>query len=257
MNEPKQYQQNASQQTEQGADAAPARFNSEQGGRTGTPQPTMPEYGQHDTLEYGARSSQYPVGYDPYKYGRPEEPQTSTTSEQPNNNPAMPQYAQPQGGAYGQPYGGPYVGQNGPQNPYGQQPYGQPSYGAQPSQRQQPHNPANGPVVFGPQGPIDLDDPAQNPMYGHWDSYGILSFIFALFLPVPVLPALFGAVSLWRIKVFHMKGRGLAIAAIIINILYTIAIIWMMVNGVSTSDLVFDTVQTLQGGTPSDSSISA
>ena len=28
---------------------------------------------------------------------------------------------------------------------------------------------------------IDLNDPNQNPLYGHWDSYAIISFILALF----------------------------------------------------------------------------
>ena len=51
--------------------------------------------------------------------------------------------------------------------PYGQQPNGQPH---------QPH------YYHG----IDLNDPNQNPLYGHWDSYAIISFILALFFPVPV-----------------------------------------------------------------------
>ena len=73
--------------------------------------------------------------------------------------------------------------------PYGQQPNGQPH---------QPH------YYHG----IDLNDPNQNPLYGHWDSYAIISFILALFFPVPVLSALMGAVAMWRTRTFHMKGRG-------------------------------------------------
>ena len=44
------------------------------------------------------------------------------------------------------------------------------------------------------------NDPSQNPLYGHWDSYAIISFVFALFLPVPVIPAVMGAIAMWRTK---------------------------------------------------------
>ena len=113
-------------------------------------------------------------------------------------------------------YPGGYPGMQG--QPYGQQPNGQPH---------QPH------YYHG----IDLNDPNQNPLYGHWDSYAIISFILALFFPVPVLSALMGAVAMWRTRTFHMKGFGLAVAAVVINVLYTIAVIWMAFNGYDAMSL--------------------
>ena len=105
---------------------------------------------------------------------------------------------------------------------------------------------------------IDLNDPNQNPLYGHWDSYAIISFILALFFPVPVLSALMGAVAMWRTRTFHMKGFGLAVAAVVINVLYTIAVIWMAFNGYDAMSLYQEALQQLTGGTGSSSdSISA
>ena len=43
---------------------------------------------------------------------------------------------------------------------------------------------------------IDLNDPQQNPIYGHWDFYAIFSFIFALVSSFPVLPALIGCLAI-------------------------------------------------------------
>ena len=135
------------------------------------------------------------------------------------------------------PYPGGYPGMQG--QPYGQQPNGQPH---------QPH------YYHG----IDLNDPNQNPLYGHWDSYAIISFILALFFPVPVLSALMGAVAMWRTRTFHMKGFGLAVAAVVINVLYTIAVIWMAFNGYDAMSLYQEALQQLTGGTGSSSdSISA
>ena len=134
-------------------------------------------------------------------------------------------------------YPGGYPGMQG--QPYGQQPNGQPH---------QPH------YYHG----IDLNDPNQNPLYGHWDSYAIISFILALFFPVPVLSALMGAVAMWRTRTFHMKGFGLAVAAVVINVLYTIAVIWMAFNGYDAMSLYQEALQQLTGGTGSSSdSISA
>ena len=56
---------------------------------------------------------------------------------------------------------------------------------------------------------LDLNDPRQNPAYGHWDAYAIMSLVLAVLMPVPVLPALVGAISMWRTKKLHMKGYGL------------------------------------------------
>lgn len=105
-------------------------------------------------------------------------------------------------------------------------------------------NPYQQPGIY----PINPNDPSQNPLYGHWDSYAIISFVFALFLPVPVIPAVMGAIAMWRTKKLHMKGYALGVAALIINVLYTIAVIWMTVHGISTADLYNQMMQYMFGG---------
>lgn len=192
------------------------------------PEQDKPKYGQYQQPEYGAMSGQYGPNYNPYIYGAPE-PDTkkdSAAAAGDNGGAAQSQQA-------GQPYG--------QQTPWpgNQQPNGQPH---------QPH------YYHG----IDLNDPNQNPLYGHWDSYAIISFILALFFPVPVLSALMGAVAMWRTRTFHMKGFGLAVAAVVINVLYTIAVIWMAFNGYDAMSLYQEALQQLTGGTGSSSdSISA
>ena len=196
------------------------------------PEQDKPKYGQYQQPEYGAMSGQYGPNYNPYIYGAPE-PDTkkdSAAAAGDNGGAAQSQQA-------GQPYG------QQPAWPGNQQaggwPYGQPH---------QPH------YYHG----IDLNDPNQNPLYGHWDSYAIISFILALFFPVPVLSALMGAVAMWRTRTFHMKGFGLAVAAVVINVLYTIAVIWMAFNGYDAMSLYQEALQQLTGGTGSSSdSISA
>ena len=197
------------------------------------PEQDKPKYGQYQQPEYGAMSGQYGPNYNPYIYGAPE-PDTkkdSAAAAGDNGGAAQSQQA-------GQPYGQ-QPAWPGNQQPYGQQPNGQPH---------QSH------YYHG----IDLNDPNQNPLYGHWDSYAIISFILALFFPVPVLSALMGAVAMWRTRTFHMKGFGLAVAAVVINVLYTIAVIWMAFNGYDAMGLYQEALQQLTGGTGSSSdSISA
>ena len=104
-----------------------------------------------------------------------------------------------------------------------------------------------------------MDDPRQNPLYGHWDFYAILSLVFALLMPVPVLPAVMGGVAMWRTRNFRMKGYGLALAAVIINALYTVATIWLMINGLSAMDLYQQLLGGMvdQGGSEGTTSIHA
>ena len=145
----------------------------------------------------------------------------------------------------------PYMQNGYPANPYdasGRQQSGQPNgYQYGPNQygpNQYGPNPYQQPGIY----PINPNDPSQNPLYGHWDSYAIISFVFALFLPVPVIPAVMGAIAMWRTKKLHMKGYALGVAALIINVLYTIAVIWMTVHGISTADLYNQMMQYMFGG---------
>lgn len=223
----------------------------------------QPEYGQTNQPQYGAMSGQYP-GYDPYLYGKPEpeQPKSGDAAAQGNQGNAQPMGAQPYAGQgqQGQPYN-PYgqqnpYGQPGQQNPYGQQPnsYGQPNqynpyaqpnqynpYAQAPQQGQQP----NGmPMLqyFNP------DDPQQNPFYGHWDSYAIVAFVCSILFSMPVLPAVIGILSLARTKRLHMRGRGLAIAAIIINVLTTLLQAYLLIKGININDLYSQMLNMYSGG---------
>ena len=208
----------------------------------GSPQ-QQPEYGQFKQPEYGAMAGQYP-DYDPYLYGKSEGDETDATSAQqqpawnaPNAQPAV----------NGQP------GFNGPA-PNGQPVNGQPVNG-QPANGQ-PNAPYPN-VPWQQQGqlqPINLDDPNQNPLYGRWDPYAIVAFVCSVAFSLPLFPALIGGLAIWRTKTFHMKGRGLAIAAIIINILTTILQIWMWVNGISVFDLYSQLYSSAYGGGSSGNS---
>lgn len=161
----------------------------------------QPQYGQRIEPEYGARADEFPPNYNPYVYGgQPEQPAPQ----------AQPSPSQP-ASVFG---AGPAPAQG------GSAPNAAPAQGGpdQGGPRREPPRYFNG---------IDLNDPQQNPIYGHWDFYAIFSFIFALVSSFPVLPALIGCLAIWRTRRFHTRGRGLAIAAVVINVLTTIIVIWM------------------------------
>ena len=229
MNKPEQYQPNDTDERQETVDAAPVSSSSDAAA------PSQPEHGQISQPEYGAMSSQLPVGYDPYVYGAPEpEPQPADAVRQQNTQYQTGQYPS-----------------NGQQNPYGANPYGPNPYDPN-------RYPQRGNMPYLPN--LDLNDPRQNPAYGHWDAYAIMSLVFAVLMPVPVLPALVGAISMWRTKKLHMKGHGLALAAVIINVLYTLAVIWLAMHGLSVADLYNEALQNMFGGAGSgqgDESINA
>ncbi|MEE1297090.1 MAG: DUF4190 domain-containing protein [Bifidobacterium sp.] len=230
----------------------------------GTPAPkAQPQYGQYAAKDYGAMRSQFPAGYDPYLFGKPETPEPSPEERHreqserearrmaANERDAQrraeqaermqhPGMAHPgQGAGNGQPQGyGPGQGQYGPWGPGGMPPRGYTSPGKYPRY-------ING---------IDMEDPHQNPLCGHWDAWSVISFLLALFMPVPVLPALMGWMSMRRTKTMRMKGYGLAVAAVVINVLYTIAFIIMTINGVDANTLMNDMLQEMGVGSGSGSS---
>lgn len=229
MNEPEQNQPINLDEGQEAAGAAPVSSSSP------SDQSAQPEFGQYNQPEYGAMSNQYPANYNPYMYGAPEQPKpeddAQQTAQQPQTNPYM------QNGYPANPYDASGRQQSGQPNgyQYGPNQYGPSQYGPNPYQQ---------PGIY----PINPNDPSQNPLYGHWDSYAIISFVFALFLPVPVIPAVMGAIAMWRTKKLHMKGYALGVAALIINVLYTIAVIWMTVHGISTADLYNQMMQYMFGG---------
>lgn len=267
MTEPNANQQNDSTQQE------------------GTSGLAQPEYGIYKSPEYGALSNQYPADYDPYVYGHPDPPEEKTDDEKSGQSAANVQNTSVQHDPYGNPFKNDgsgatnqqgQTGQNGPYgNPYNQGGYG-PNYGANYGQNgqtgqnqqgayqnQQPYgwqNPnqytGNAQGNSGNPNEPNLNDPNQNPLYGRWDVYAILAFIFSFF-SVPLLPALMGAVAIWRTRTFHMKGMGLAVAAVVINLLYTITVVWMTINGMSTIDLYQDLLGGTGGTIVDDGSITA
>ncbi|BDR52810.1 hypothetical protein KIM372_07170 [Bombiscardovia nodaiensis] len=99
---------------------------------------------------------------------------------------------------------------------------------------------------------IDLDDPQQNPAYGHWDPYAIVAFVMSLCLPVPLISAIMGGIAMYRTRTFHMKGFGLALAAVIINVIYSLLALWMLMSGMTAGDLFQQMTQSVVPS-PSDS----
>ncbi|RBP99975.1 hypothetical protein [Bifidobacterium xylocopae] len=95
---------------------------------------------------------------------------------------------------------------------------------------------------------IDLDDPEQNPAYGHWDPYAVIAFVMALFLPVPLISAIMGAIAIYRTRTFHMKGFGLAVAAVVINLIYTALVVWLAMSGMTADDFYRQMMQAMVPG---------
>lgn len=200
----------------------------------GHPTASQPAYGRIIRPEYGAMTSDFPAGYNPYPYGapehsggseRPDDAQSRNTQR--NAYPSMPSERQD-----------------------GRPPQSVRQGSSQPGQSSPPWNMPVGTSRRSDYGPgarndgrrryfhgVDLDDPTQNPLYGHWDSYAVIAFVFAL-SSIPLLPAIMGGVAMWRTRTFRMKGFGLALAAVILNLAVTAVDVWMMVNGISTAELL-------------------
>lgn len=160
-------------------------------------QPNQPG-NQGQPQERGARNQHVPqngpFGFNPY------EPQDGFGSQPGTFGPGQ---FPPR--AYGQP------GQPGPQGSQGPQagPQGQPGLNGRPQtiaydQFLRPFNP---------------DDPNQNPVYGRWDMWSIIAFILSFYTYFAFLSLPLAIMAARRDKVLHMKGRGLAIAAIVLSVI--------------------------------------
>ncbi len=240
MSQPAPYPSSQPQQAPTGAHAAPV---DSAGPAAGTQGASQPRSGQNLRTAYGAIHNQFPQDYDPYIFGRPDpEPQPAQASQagptpavpQPNQAPTQPwarQQAQApqapgatqQGGKYPR-----YVNGIDMEDPNQNIFYGRWDAGAIIAWQQAQAPQAPGATQQGGKYPryvngIDMEDPNQNIFYGRWDAGAIIAFVFALFLPVPIMPAILGALSMRRTRIMRMKGYGLALAAVIINVLYTIA----------------------------------
>lgn len=183
-------------------------------GASGSSQNNQPEYGQRKEPEYGQLSNQYP-GWDPYVYGKPE--------------PEKPKEDASAGGS---------------QNGANQQ------YPSQYSAPQQNGNGANGNGqnqngFFGFQ-QINPNDPAKNPFYGHWDGMSIVAFVLAFIIPVLAIPLAW--MSMRRTKMLHMKGHGLAIAALVLSIVYFLLELVVLFTGVNLPELMLEWMGASSGG---------
>lgn len=212
---------------------------------------------------YGALQSQYP-GYDPYIFGKPDPPQAQAPARNRENaqpadpfaaawgqNPQNPQGQNAQGPRTPNNYGSNGYGVNNggqPQQPnpqngsqYGPNQYGPNQY--DPWYGRNPNGYPNNPYPYGsPMNPyqnngFDPNDPQQNPWAGRWNTWAILAFISALFgLPIISLP--FAILALYSIRVTHTKGKGLAIAAIVLTLLDFVAVLVMQHMGITPNEIM-------------------
>ncbi len=188
----------------------PQLSQSSQISQSQAPQVNQPEYGQRYVPEYGQLKSNYP-GWNPYPFGEPEKTQentaTSTTSSANIVNHVS-------------------VGANNrsEQNPQ------------QARDKQQNPNIVN--INGVPMQRINPDDPRSNPLYGHWDPNAILGFIISLFMTFPIFGVFLGVISMRRTKRFHMKGYGLAVAAVVLGTIMCVIQIWMWATGTSLTDVL-------------------
>jgi hypothetical protein len=193
------------------------------------PRAERPEYGERVEPDYGQMESQYP-GWDPYVYGKPDpDPEQQTTN--PNTQPG--QQNQPQA-VYSQ-------GSAAPFNPNAQYSQGNPEnqgnhMGQGPQNPQNPQNLRNPNNFFFQGTPVNLDDPNQNPVYGHYDPFAIIGFVLSIFgvwffsLPLCIM-------SFRRIPRMHMRGRFWAGAGIVISILQLIFEFVMLFGGFNPGSL--------------------
>ncbi|WEV73351.1 hypothetical protein OZX74_05205 [Bifidobacterium sp. ESL0798] len=234
--------------------------------------PAQPQYGQMKVPEYGAMASQFPPQYNPYVYGEPEKKPQSQNQPSNQMNVQSGQGNSQMGSGYGNGMGG-YQGDRGnaPYGGPGQVPGGYGSnpnnfYG-QPYNNPQPYN--NGPVMPGGPGTpgyrpdmhngVDMNDPVQNPYLGHWDPMAIASVIL-LFLPITFLPAITGALSMWRTRKYHMKGFWVATVCMVLGVIATVFEFWLIYKGININDLsqqLLNQYGSGSGGSGNDGSVSA
>lgn len=191
---------------------------------------STPEFGQYKEPEYGQLANQYP-GWDPYVYGKPEPKESKEDSKQQNQQAQQSRGHQgggQQGGNQSQLSGNQQQSQNA--NPFAQFP-GQNPNGAGSRQNSSQQN--NGQLPFQFQ-QIVPDDPSKNPFYGRWDGMAIVSFVLSFFIPLISLPLAW--LSMRRTRALHMKGHGLAVAALILSLINLIWEIFVITSGINPMD---------------------
>lgn len=193
---------------------------------------------------YGAMQSDYP-GWNPYVYGAPDSGSkgsgSSANSPAANTPQAFPLngYGRQGAGNGGNAGAGNAGGMgNGRQDSLGNAPAfsgqfsGQQTDGRNGARQGNGDGTGNGNIMWTPYGSVNLDDPAQNPWYGRWDSLSVIAFITTFFMPFVGL--VLGCFAMHRTRVFHMKGRGLAIASIVLSVVLLVFQFYLVRSGMYT-----------------------
>ncbi|WP_418968787.1 DUF4190 domain-containing protein [Alloscardovia omnicolens] len=172
-----------------------------------------------DGPAYGRLASEFP-GWDPYVYGKPRE---SEDNKEPVKNKRIIVTS-------------PFAASS-PQRGADQQ-----------NHRGTPNNASDQPQFFDRNGnPIanpfeqfefDPDDPQKNPVYGRWDFYAIIAFIGSFFTQTTLLALFLAIMSLNRTKKLHMKGRALAIIALVLCVLQIVLFAYIVANGMTEMEFL-------------------
>ena len=212
-----------------------------------------------DKPMYGQMLSQYP-GYNPYIFGGPDNsqqpPKEEAGAKEGGENPFSDAYgAQGPSEANGAPGQNPQNFSNPPQNQqqgqypgqnqyYGQQPFGgQSHFGGQPQNpyQQNPYGFGYGQSsqtpYSGKQENINTADPRQNPYYGKTDGFAVISFVASI-LGIWLVGLPLGIFSLIRVNQLHTRGKGLAIAAIVISCVYIVLDIVLFFMGITDQQII-------------------
>lgn len=52
---------------------------------------------------------------------------------------------------------------------------------------------------------------------------------------------------MWRTRTFHMKGFWLGLAAVVLNVLQTILVVWLMMHGMTAEDYYLQLLNMMRG----------
>lgn len=193
--------------------------------------------GDRPRPEYGGLASDYP-GWDPYVYGAPEKERKthhlSNRTTQYGAGGAASGANQDKGRDEGRENGEANPGTppvTGPWDPAFWQGAGQDSAGGPGGAGGSGGRGAQGGMPSDPWGMYDFkaDDPRRNPVYNAWDPMAIVAIFFAFLMPYIGLPL--GLISLYRTNALHMRGKGLAVASIIVSVLLIAFSVYLVNSG--------------------------
>ena len=177
---------------------------------------------QQDLPEYGQMSNKCP-GWDPYVYGKPETEKSGAEQGRQGDTGAQPSTQQQDTRRAANTSGnggGPAGSSNQPSGNFGfQQPF---FYNRQGQQI--------------PLSEFKPDDPDKNPLYGRWSAMAIWSLVLSIFMLQPFALFLAG-LAIPRARMFHMRGRVLAVIALILSAAEIAFIVWWIMTGHTVEEL--------------------